>query len=285
MKRLVSLILCCFVGPASYGQQTVSVPIAIIVDDQGSIPLNLSDLKAEVRHQPAAVTSITSLAGKRLQYILLNDASGSNQWPNGTKQQADAADQLLRQVVVASSDVGSLVNFSEEVYIDVQNENNPQKLAAKLERTGRGGTGMYDAVVSAANWLAKQPAVADCRKVMFLFSDGEDNTSRSSLDRATKALQRTGITIFIVAPSSVETKKQGETLRHLTSQSGGRVYFLPRDTSQVKFDFLKRDLTQSFLLKISVPLSKGAEIVPLTITDVNNPRIHIVCPSQIAAPR
>lgn len=285
MKRLASLILCCFVGPALYGQQAVNVPIAIIVDDQDSISLNLADLKAEVRHQPAVVTSITSLAGKRLQYVLLNDASGRNQWPNGIKQQTDAADQLLRQVIVAGSDVGSLVNFGQEVYIDVQNENNPQKLAAKLERTGRSGTPMHDAVVSAAKWLAKQSAVADCRKVMFLFGDGEDNTSRSNLDQATEALQRTGIPIFIVAPSSVETKKQGERLRQLASRSGGRVYFLPLDTRPVGFDSLKRDLAQSFLLEISVPSPKGAELIPVTITDVNNPRIHIIGPSQIAVPR
>src|ERR1700724_406533 len=167
MKGLASLILCCLVGVALYGQQAVSVQIAIIVEDRDSTSLNLSDLKVEVGNQPAAVTSITSLAGERLQYLLLNDASGRNQWPNGTKQQTDAADQLLRQVVVASSDVGSLVNFSDEVFIDVQNENNPQKLAAKLERTGRGGTVTYDAVVSAAKWLGKQAAVAGCRKVMF----------------------------------------------------------------------------------------------------------------------
>lgn len=263
----------------------MSVPIAIIVDDQSPISLNLSDLKVEVRHQPAAVTSITLLASEHLQYVLLNDASGRNRWPNGTTQQVEAADQFLKQVVVANSDVGSLVNFNDEVYLDVQNINNPQKLAAKLERTGRGGTVTYDAVVSAAKWLAKQAAVADCRKVIFLFGDGEDNSSRRNLDQATEALQRTGIPIFVVAPSSVETKKQGENLRRLADQSGGRVYFLPRDTRHVKFDFLKRDLAQSFLLKITLPLAEGAEIVPVTITDVNNPRIHIISPSQIAPSR
>jgi hypothetical protein len=285
MKWLVFLILCCFVSPVLYGQQTVNVPIAIIVDDQNPTSINLSNLKAEVRHQPATVMSITPLAGERLQYILLNDASGRNQWPNGTKQQTDAADQLLKQVGVASSGVGSLVNFSDQVYIDVQNENDPQKLAAKLERTGRGGTVMYEAVVSAAKWLGKQPALPDSRKVMFLFGDGEDNTSRSTLDDAGDALQRTGIPIFIVAPSSVETKKQGERLRQLASQSGGRVYFLQRDTRPVTFDSLKRDLDQSFLLKIAVPLAGGPEMVPVTITDVNDPRLHIIVQSQIVAPR
>jgi von Willebrand factor type A domain len=206
-------------------------------------------------------------------------------WPNGTKQQTDAEDQFLKQIVVASSDVGTLVNFSDGIYVDVQNENNPEKLAAKLDRKGMGDTKIYDAVVSAVQWLARQAALPDCRKVIFLFTDGDDNTSRSSLDEATDALQRTGIPIFIVAPSSVEGKREGQKLSQLASQSGGRVYFLARDTKQVKFDFLKRDLAQSFLLRIAMPFSGGAEMVPVTINDVTDPRIHIVAPSRIVVPK
>jgi len=265
----------------------VNVPIAVIVDNDSPNPLSLSDLKVELGHQPVSLTSITPLGGKRLQYVLLNDASGStrNVWPNGTKQQTDAEDQFLKQIVVASSDVGTLVNFSDGIYVDVQNENNPEKLAAKLDRKGMGDTKIYDAVVSAVQWLARQAALPDCRKVIFLFTDGDDNTSRSSLDEATDALQRTGIPIFIVAPSSVERKREGQKLSQLASQSGGRVYFLARDTKQVKFDFLKRDLAQSFLLRIAMPFSGGAEMVPATINDVTDPRIHIVAPSRIVVPK
>ncbi len=285
VKRLASLILCCAVSAVSYGQQTVDVPILIILDDQSPISLNPSDLKAEVGRQPVPVTSITPLAGERLQYVLLNDASGGTRWPGGTRQQTEVEEELLRQVIVAGSDIGGLVNFNDEFYLDVKNEKDPQKLVAKLERKGRGGTATYDAVVSAANRLGKQALAPGLRKVMFLFCDGEDNASRSSSDQATEALQRTGIPIFIVAPSSIETSKQGVRLHRLASESGGRVYFLPRDTRPVKFDLLKRDLAQSFLLKMAVPLLKGPKMQSVAITDVNNPRIHVISPSQIPVPR
>jgi hypothetical protein len=281
MKRLASLIVCCFVGPCLYCQQTADFNVAIIVDDESSISLQLSDLKAEVDHQPVAVTSITPLAGKCLQYSLLNDASKSNRWPDGIKQQTDAADQLLKQVVAGSSDVGSLINFNDEVYIDAQNLNNTQKLASKLERRGSGGTVTYDAVYSSVQFLAKQSALPNCRKVVFLFGDGEDNTSHVSLSETTRLLERTGIPMFIIAPSTTEKKKEGENLRQLASLSGGRVYFLPRDTRHVTFDLLKRDLAQSFLLRMAGPLPESHELLPVTITDVSNPRVRIIAPSHI----
>jgi len=285
MKSLASLILCCFMGSATYSQQTVSVQIPIIVDDQDPTSLNLADLKVEIGHKPATITSIMPLAGKHLQYVLLNDAREKNRWPKGIRQQTDAAVQFLKQVLIAGSDVGSLVNFSDQVYIDVQNDKDPQNLAAKLDREGRGGPVMYDAVVSAAKWLAQQSAADDYRRVMFLFGDGKDRASKKNLNQTVEALQASGIPVYIFAPSSVETEPQGEILREIATQSGGRILFLSPDKEQLKFGFLKRDLAQSFLLKIDFPQSGSTEALPLVITDVKSPQTHIISPSQILKPQ
>jgi len=282
MKPLLRLILCCLVSGVLNAQQSIEAPIVVIVDNQNPITLIPSDLKAEIGHRAATVVSVTPLGGVGLQYVLLNDTSGRTQWPKGTKQQAAIADELLRQVVAPSSDVGSLVNFDDHAYIDVPNEKDPEKLSAKLGRTGRGSTAMYDTVIKSAKWLPTQAATAGSRRVMFLLCDGEDNASQHSLDQATEALQEARIPIFIIAPSSVESGKQGEALRRLANGSGGRVYFLPRDTRQVKFDLLKRDLAQSFLLKVTVSSSEGSELMPVTIIDASDPRISIIGPSQIA---
>src|ERR1700730_7641731 len=208
MKHLVRLILCCLVSTVLHSQRMVGVPIVVIVDDQNPITLSPADLKAEVGHRAVAVASITSLRGVGLHYILRNDTSGWTRWPKGTKQQASTADELLRQVVVPTSDVGSLVNFDDHAYIDVPNEKDPQKLSAKLGRNGRGSTAMYDTVIKSAKWLPTQAAPAGSRKVMFLFCDGEDNASQHNLDQATEALQAARIPVFIFAPSSVEKGQQ-----------------------------------------------------------------------------
>jgi Mg-chelatase subunit ChlD len=275
-------MLCCLTA-VLHAQRTISVPIIVAGGNHASISVKEADLKAEVNHQRVTIASVTPLADRHLQYVLLNDQSGSTRWSEGIKHQTEVAEQFLKQVVAAGSDIGSLVNFGDDVYIDVQNEKDPLILAAKLERKGVGGTKLYDAVVSAAKWLAKQPVSSDHRKVMFLFCDGEDNASKRRLSEAIDTLQRATIPIFIVAPSSVETKKQGEKLRQLSNETGGRVYFLPRDTKQVEFALLKQDLTQSFLLKINIPSAEGT--LPLVITDQANPQDQISAPSQIVAPQ
>jgi von Willebrand factor type A domain len=279
MKRLSLLIICCL-AHAAWSQHTVNVPI-LVDAGQGHVPIKDSDLKAEVNGRPVAVLSMASLASEYLQYALLNDQDRHTRWPNGNKQETELANRFLKQVVVAGTDTGSLVNFGEGVFLDVQNEKNPQKLAAKLEPVGNvDESDLYDALVSAARWLAKQPLSPGARKAVFLFSDGQDHVSKYNLRQATEVLQLAAVPIFIVAPSSIENRKEGETLRQLASDCGGRVYFLPRDTRQTSLDFLKRDLDQEFLLTLDVSSFQSGRL-QLTVKDTANPQISVIAPSQI----
>jgi hypothetical protein len=279
MKRLSLLIICCL-AHAAWGQHTVNVPI-LVDGGQGQAPIKDSDLKAEVNGRPVAVLSMASLAGEYLQYALLNDQDRHTRWPNGNKQQIELANRFLKQVVVGGSDTGSLVNFGEGVFLDVQNEKNPQKLAAKLEAVGNvDESNLYDAVVSTAKWLAKQPLSPGARKAVFLFTDGQDHVSKSNIRQATEVLQLASVPIFIVAPSSVEHRKEGETLRQLASECGGKVYFLPPDTRQTSLDFLKRDLEQEFLLTLDVSSFQSGRL-QLAVKDTANPQISVIAPSQI----
>jgi len=75
-----------------------------------------------------------------LHYALLNDTSGKTLWPKGTEQQVTLENQFLDQVVQPGTDIGSLVNFSENFYLDVQNSTKPADIKAKLIREGHGGT-------------------------------------------------------------------------------------------------------------------------------------------------
>jgi Mg-chelatase subunit ChlD len=281
MKSILLPILCCLATPLC-SQQPISIPVIVVGGDQSPISLKANDLKVAVNDQTVTVMSVSSLAEEHLQYVLLNDQSGRTRWPNGIEQQTDAAAQLLKRVVAPGLDIGSLVNFGDDVYIDVQNSHDPDEIAAKMVRKGIGATRMYDAVVSAANWLAKQPSSPHQRKLIFLFSDGDDNGSKTNLRKAAEALQKGRIPIFVIAPSSIERKKEGEHLRQLASEAGGRAYFLPRNTEQISFEFIKRDLARSFLITVNLPSAEG--LLPLTITDVTNPQVSIASPAQIAAP-
>ena len=141
-----------------------------------------------------------------------------------------------------ASDVGSLVNFSEEFSLELENSTEPDEIAAKLARTGHHATRLYDALVSAAEWLAKQES-SDKRKLIFVFSEGDDNASQTSLPETIAALQRALIPVIVVAPSVVEHQPQGKNLGQLATRTGGHVYFLHQNKD---FDFvlIKRDLAR-----------------------------------------
>jgi von Willebrand factor type A domain-containing protein len=280
MKRLSPLIVGCLLA-VSYGQQTASVPIIVAAAESSSPSLQASDLKVEVNHQPATIVSLTSFAGEHLWYVLINDRRVITKWRGGTEQQVNVAAKFLKQVITAGADIGTLVNSGDSVLLDVQNEKDPAKLASKLDLTGLYSP-LYDAIVASTQLLMKQPTSADYRKVIFLFCDGTDNKSHVHLDDAIRALQKASVPIFIFAPSEVERRKNGEQLRKLADQAGGRTYFLPPDTRHLAFDDLKRDLAQSFLLTVSVPQSKGMS--PLIVTDLGNPKASVIGASQVFVP-
>ena len=180
--------------------------------------------------------------GTRLRYVILNDTSGRTSWPGGIPQQVDLITQFLEQVVRPGSDVGSLVNFSEEFYLDVENSTDPERVAAKLVRQGHHATALYKAVVLAAEWLAKQEP-SDGQKVIFVFSDGDDNASQISLQKVIGTAQGLHIPVSVIAPSVVERKSPGKNMKQLANSTGGHAYFI-RGNESLNSAALKRDLAR-----------------------------------------
>jgi hypothetical protein len=126
--------------------------------------------------------------------------------------------------------------------MDVVNSTNPHDIAKKLVGEGRGGTAIYDSVVSAAAWLSKQ-GPSDRRKMVFLFSDGDDDASSLSLNDAIKAVQAVRIPVFVIAPSAVEHKKPGKNMTQLADATGGHACFVD-DSNSFDFAPLKTDLAR-----------------------------------------
>jgi hypothetical protein len=162
-------------------------------------------------------------------------------WPKGIGQQLELEDQFLAEVITAGTDVGSLVNFAEGLFIDVQNSTDPKSIQAKIIHDQRGGTRVFDAVAAASAYLDKHQ-VPDSRRVVFLFSDGDDNASRWPLAKVITQVQAMHIPVFVIAPASVEQKRQGRDLKKLATTTGGHAYFVSKKADSFDFSDLKRDL-------------------------------------------
>lgn len=178
-------------------------------------------------------------AAPALQYVLLYDKSGRTLWPGGIEEQANAASQLLKDVVRPGTDVGTLVNFDDDFSIVVENSTHPDDLSTKIIRQGSHGTRFWEAVVWAEEWLAKQ-APSDRKKVIFVFSDGDDDASQTPWKDTYTNLQKLHIPVFIVAPSVVERKRPGKRIAQMVSATGGAAYFVGK--GNLDFARLKHDL-------------------------------------------
>ena len=91
----------------------------------------------------------------------------------------------------------------------------------------RGQTALYDACVIALDEVGKRP---NPRRVLLLITDGQDNSSRLTLDQLRKKIRASDVQIYAVGiaepyESNVANIVGQMILDELTTASGGRAYF------------------------------------------------------------
>ncbi|MGB9071255.1 MAG: VWA domain-containing protein [Terriglobales bacterium] len=115
-----------------------------------------------------------------------------------------------------------------------------------------GLTPLFDSVVFAAALLA-QPGDADTRKILILFSDGEDTISRHTGADATAAALASELRIYAVGLRNATYPSPGTAvLRNLAGATGGRFFAAPGGTSKV-LDAILEDVHSTFTVTYKPP--------------------------------
>ena len=127
------------------------------------------------------------------------------------------------------SDEAFVVNFNDDFYLDLDKDfsNSIPELKEALERIdARGSTALYDAIIGSLDHLKKGHKE---KKVLLIVTDGEDNTSRNSLEKTVKEIQKTDTVIYTIGLLSQESKKSAKNARKalvsIAQASGGVAYF------------------------------------------------------------
>ncbi|HTP70471.1 MAG TPA: VWA domain-containing protein [Dongiaceae bacterium] len=127
------------------------------------------------------------------------------------------------------SDEAFVVNFNDDFYLDLDKDfsNSVPELKEALERIdARGSTALYDAIIGSLDHLKKGHKE---KKVLLIVTDGEDNTSRNSLEKTVKEIQKTDTVIYTIGLLSQESKKSAKNARKalvsIAQASGGVAYF------------------------------------------------------------
>src|SRR5205085_8833282 len=117
--------------------------------------------------------------------------------------------------------------------LDQDFTNSIPKLQEALEHVeARGATALYDAIIASADHLKKNSALD--KKVLLVVTDGDDNSSRESLEQAVRRLQdEGGPTVYAVGIQGDDhSKRSKRALQALSEQTGG-IAFFPKDVSEV----------------------------------------------------
>src|ERR1700761_6041707 len=126
-------------------------------------------------------------------------------------------------------DEAFVVNFNDDFYLDLDKDftNSVPELKEALERIdSRGSTALYDAVIGSLDHLKK---ASKDKRVLLVVTDGEDNTSRNSLEKTIREIQKTDTVIYTIGLLSQESKKSAKSARKALSEialaSGGLAFF------------------------------------------------------------
>jgi len=224
----VAILLGCMASSLS-GQDNCrqrTVPVTVTDAHGASVqPLTAHDFKAIYRGHPLNILGV-SHAQAQHRIVVLLDVSGSMHsiWPAAHAAATD---------LIASTDFRTpiaLMAFSDKVQTAIDFSAGRQAVIRWLEsnpvetpKMPQGKTAFYDTIVEAIKLL--QPAQPG--DTIYAVTDGGDNASHVSAQKATLALQSAGIRLMgicLTYPSLIETPEEDERGRKffdLARDSGG----------------------------------------------------------------
>lgn len=179
----------------------------------------------------------------------------------------DAATDFLVNVIRRNKDMALLMTFDNEpeVVQDFTGDTSVITEAIQKQRAG-GGTSFNDAIYMAAQKLAKAPLPEgpnqEVRRVLVVFSDGEDNLSDRALSDSIEMAERSEVAVYSISTSTewlaTETtdrprklfKTAGDKiLEDLATETGGRVFFPYKvDDLAVSFQDIGTELRSQYFI-------------------------------------
>jgi Ca-activated chloride channel homolog len=197
-----------------------------VVDDRGKFVEGLTEDNFRVYEDKAEQKlSIFKREDIPVSMGLVIDNSGS------MREKRPRVNEAALTLVQASNpqDEAFVVNFNDDFYLDLDKDftNSIPELKEALERIdSRGSTALYDAIIGSLDHLKK--GVKE-KKVLLIVTDGEDNTSRNSLEKTIKEIQKTDTVIYTIGLLGQENKRSAKAAKRALTEialaSGGLAFF------------------------------------------------------------
>ena len=221
--------------------------------------------------QQTAITFFQHQTDLPLDLALLIDSSSSV-----TYKFADERKTIKHFIesVIRPSDRVAVFAFNEKVSLAAEVNNNWKQMAQKIMHLKPGGdTAIYDAVSAAAAWLGQDHRPS--RQIMILLTDGEENSSKTSMGEAIKNALKANASIYAVNVSAEldePEQKQGKAiLQRLTGATGGAYFNDTGDNGSKAFREIQRELRTQYAIAYK----------PSNLEEAAFHRIRILAPGKL----
>lgn len=207
-----------------------------VVDRAGRPVTGLRPGDVQLFDDRETVTQLTSFELVKhvpLQVGIVLDLSESIS--SAQQMQTSIVSELLPSVIEPSRDKVFLVGFSSRVQLLQPPTAEVAEVRKALQQlpTNQNLTSLFDAIVQTCrNQFDSLPRTGSERRLMFLFSDGEDTRSIHNLEDAAAVAIHSGVTIYAISKEQAQGGGRA-ALQELASRTGGRFYLM-RGTHQVQ---------------------------------------------------
>lgn len=169
--------------------------------DHGKAVSNLTTADVAIRdadRPPASIVGFRSEAQLPLRLALVIDTSESV--TNRFSFEQSAAANFVRKVLTGKDDLAFVVGFSNSILLVQDFTADNGRISQAIDKLApAGGTSVWDAVAFAADKLASRPETQPVARVLVVISDGEDNSSSTTLKQAIEAAERDEVTVYAVS--------------------------------------------------------------------------------------
>jgi VWFA-related protein len=165
----------------------------------------------------------------------------------------EAAIDFLNAAVRPDKDLAFVVAFDVEPQLIQDYTDDIDKLSSAIQGIRAGGvTSLFDAVFFSCKekLLFFPPPEPYLRRVVIIFSDGEDNHSVHARDEALSMAQHAEVTIYTISTNWTGAEGRGDkVLRGLAGETGGHAFFpLHASDLAANFEEIGRELRSQYSL-------------------------------------
>jgi hypothetical protein len=231
-RRFLAVLVaaCLFVAIAAAAQQPPCTPrtIPVSVATQAGQPvtgLTAANFTAKFDGRPLLISSVTAPKSPPTVLILLDVSNSMRYFPGGLEGELRLAELLVLRL---PSDIpAGLALLRERVVLAAAPKTDRNSFNQAIERIradskvtkARGATALWDALLAALN-LSGQLGAGD---VIYVVTDGVDNSSHATMVQAQQAALGAGVRIFaaLLGQRGFERKYASPFERDMSDTSGG----------------------------------------------------------------